>query len=280
MNLNQQLDLIRQSATVSLNDRIVAARAAGKRILPLHVGDPDFPTPAPVVQAASRALQAGLTHYGPSAGDPELRRAAALKLARDNGLEYDPQAEILVTHGGIHAYYLAMQSILNPGDDVPDSRPHLGNACEHGAPAARPCRSRASPPGKRLPALLRGLGAGAHASQPRHRHQLPLQPDRHVSSRAYLQQLREFAAAHDLWVVSDEVYENLYYEEKPVSAAAFPGAQARTLLVHSLSKTYAMTGWRVGYLAAPARVIEQALKAGQNSITCVARSCRKPLPSR
>ncbi len=118
MNINQQFELIRQSATVALNDRIVAARAAGKQVIPLHVGDPDFATPQPILDVATSALQAGLTHYGPSTGTPELRQAAALKLARDNGLEYDPESEILVTHGGIHAYYLAMQSILNPGDDV------------------------------------------------------------------------------------------------------------------------------------------------------------------
>jgi aspartate/methionine/tyrosine aminotransferase len=82
--------------------------------------------------------------------------------------------------------------------------------------------------------------------------------------------LQDFAKAHDLWIVSDEVYGSLYYGDRPTCASAFEGAEERTLLVNSLSKSYAMTGWRVGYLAAPARVIENALKAGQNSITCVA----------
>ncbi|HSL46727.1 MAG TPA: aminotransferase class I/II-fold pyridoxal phosphate-dependent enzyme, partial [Anaerolineales bacterium] len=94
-------------------------------------------------------------------------------------------------------------------------------------------------------------------------------------NREYLQQLQDFAARHHLWVVSDTVYENLYYGEKPSSAAAFEGAKERTILVNSLSKTYAMTGWRVGYLAAPPAVIENALKAGQNSITCVAPFVQK-----
>jgi aspartate/methionine/tyrosine aminotransferase len=87
--------------------------------------------------------------------------------------------------------------------------------------------------------------------------------------------LQDFAAQHNLWIVSDEVYENLYYGEKPTSVAAFEGAKERTILVNSLSKTYAMTGWRVGYLAAPQVVIENALKAGQNSITCVAPFVQK-----
>jgi aspartate aminotransferase len=101
-----------------MNDRILAYKAAGHPVIQLQVGDPDFPTPPAVLDVAYKAMQAGLTHYGPSRGDPELRSAVASKLSRDNGLTYDPETEILVTHGGIHAYYLAMQSILNPGDEV------------------------------------------------------------------------------------------------------------------------------------------------------------------
>jgi aspartate/methionine/tyrosine aminotransferase len=103
----------------------------------------------------------------------------------------------------------------------------------------------------------------------------PSNPTGAYPTREYLAQLQEFAAKHQLWVVSDAVYENLYYGEKPTSAAAFDGAKERTVLVNSLSKTYAMTGWRVGYLAAPKAVIENALKAGQNSITCVAPFVQK-----
>ena len=275
MNLNQQFELIRQSATVALNDRIVAARAAGKKVIPLHVGDPDFPTPRPILDAAFSALDAGFTHYGPSTGTHELRQAAALKLARDNGLEYNPESEILVTHGGIHAYYLAMQSILNPGDDVlipdPTWATHAnmaimlrGNVLRVPAPAEN--------------GFLPTFKSWEKALTPRSRVLVinyPSNPTGAYPSRDYLQKLQDFSAAHGLWVVSDEVYENLYYAEKPASAAAFPGAKERTLIVHSLSKTYAMTGWRVGYLAAPARVIENAVKAGQNSITCVAPFVQK-----
>ncbi|GAB4489611.1 MAG: pyridoxal phosphate-dependent aminotransferase [Anaerolineales bacterium] len=275
MNLNQQLKRIRQSATVALNDRIVAARAAGKQVIPLHVGDPDFDTPLSVVEAAFSALQAGLTHYGPSAGTVELRQAAALKLARDNGLDYDPQAEILVTHGGIHAYYLAMQSILNPGDDVLVPDPTWATHANM-AMALRGNVIRVPAPAENH--FLPSFANWEKALTPRSRViviNYPSNPTGMYPARDYLEKLQDFAAAHDLWVVSDEVYENLYYAEKPVSAAAFGGAKQRTLLVHSLSKTYAMTGWRVGYLAAPARVIENAVKAGQNSITCVAPFVQK-----
>jgi len=103
----------------------------------------------------------------------------------------------------------------------------------------------------------------------------PSNPTGAYPTREYLQKLQDFAKAHDLWIVSDEVYGSLYYGEKPTSAAAFDDVKERTLLINSLSKSYAMTGWRVGFLAAPAPVIENALKAGQNSITCVAPFIQK-----
>jgi aspartate/methionine/tyrosine aminotransferase len=274
-SLNQQFEFIRQSPTVAMNDRIVAFMATGKKVIPLQVGDPDFATPQPILDLAMKAMQSGLTHYGPSQGFPELRQAAALKLERDNDVIYDPESEILVTHGGIHAFYLAMQSILNPGDDVlvpdPTWATHAnmavmlrGNVIRVPAPAEN--------------GFLPSFADWERAITPRTRViviNYPSNPTGAYPTRAYLQKLQDFAAAHHLWVVSDEVYENLFYGEKPTCTAAFPNAKERTLLVHSLSKTYAMTGWRVGYLAAPALVIENALKAGQNSITCVAPFVQK-----
>ena len=275
MELNRQLDLIKQSSTVAMADRVLALQASGRKITPLQVGDPDFSTPPAVVDVAFNAMQDGLTHYGPSRGYLDLRAAAASKLSRDNGLSYDPESEILVTHGGIHAYYLAMQSILNPGDEVlvpdPTWTTHANmvtmlRGCVVRVPA--PAENEFIPP----------IESWQNALTPKTRAivlNYPSNPTGAYPMREYLQQLQELAAAHNLWVVSDEVYENLYYGEKPTSAGATPGAKERTLLVNSLSKTYAMTGWRVGYLAAPSQVIENALKAGQNSITCVAPFVQK-----
>jgi hypothetical protein len=99
-------------------DRILALKAGGQKVIGLQVGDPDFATPPAVVEVAMNAMRDGLTHYTSSRGTPDLLRAIAHKLQRDEGLSYDPASEILATHGGIHAYYTAMQSILNPGDEV------------------------------------------------------------------------------------------------------------------------------------------------------------------
>jgi aspartate/methionine/tyrosine aminotransferase len=269
-SLNNQFELIRQSATVAMSDRIIALKAGGKSIIGLQVGDPDFATPPAVLEVAFKAMQDGLTHYGPSVGTMELRKAIAHKLMRDDDVMYDPNTEILVTHGGIHGYYTAMQSVLNPGADVlipdPSWATHSnmaimlrGNVIRVPAPSEN--------------GFIPYFESWEKALTPKTRMivlNYPSNPTGAYPTRVYLQKLQDFAKAHDLWIVSDEVYGSLYYEEKPTSAAAIAGAKERTLLVNSLSKSYAMTGWRVGYLAAPARVIENALKAGQNSITCVA----------
>ncbi len=275
MNLNQQFEGIHQSSTVAMADRVLALKASGREIISLQVGDPDFMTPTALLDVAFKAMQDGLTHYGPSRGRPDLRAAAAYKLSRDNSLSYNPETEILVTHGGVHAYYLAMQSILNPGDEVlipdPTWATHANMVAMLRGQVARvpaPSENGFIPP---IDTWRRALTAKTRAIV----FNYPSNPTGAYPKREYMNQLQDFAAKYDLWVVSDEVYENLYYDEKPTSAGAFPGAKERTILVNSLSKTYAMTGWRVGYLAAPEQVIENALKAGQNSITCVSPFVQK-----
>ncbi|HSJ85805.1 MAG TPA: pyridoxal phosphate-dependent aminotransferase [Anaerolineales bacterium] len=274
-HLNVQFDSIRQSATVAMADRILALKASGQKIIGLQVGDPDFATPPAVIDVAMKAMSDGLTHYTSSRGHADLLAAIAKKLQRDEGVTYDPASEILVTHGSIHAYYTAMQSILNPGDEalVPDpswaTHSNMaimlrGNVIRVPAPAENGFIPRFESWEKALTPKTRVIVLN-----------YPSNPTGAYPTREYLQSLQDFAKAHDLWVVSDEVYGSLYYGERPTSAAALDGAKDRTLLVNSLSKSYAMTGWRVGFLAAPKAVIDNALKAGQNSITCVAPFIQK-----
>lgn len=273
--LNHQFELIRQSATVAMSDRINAMKANGRPLVGLQAGDPDFGTHAAILDVAVHALENGLTHYGPSSGMLELRNAIVQKLKRDEGLSYDADQEILVTHGGIHAYYTAMQSILNPGDEVlitdPSWATHVNMAIMLRANVVRV-------PAPAEDGFIPRIESWAKAVTEKTRVivlNYPSNPAGAVPSREYLKKLQEFAKAHDLWVVSDEVYGSLYFDAKPTSAAAIEGAHERTLIVNSLSKAYAMTGWRVGFLAAPPRVIENALKASQNSITCVAPFIQK-----
>ena len=274
-SLNMQFKELRQSPTIAMGDRVSTLKASGQKIIGLQVGDPDFATPQPILDVAMKAMRDGLTHYGPSRGFLDLRQAAASKLSRDNGISYDPQTEILITHGGIHAYYLAMQSILNPGDDVLVPDPSWGTHVNM-ATMLRCNVIRVPAPADN--GFIPYFESWDKALTPKTRVivlNYPSNPTGAYPTREYLQKLQGFAAANNLWIISDAVYENLYYGEKPTSAAVFDGAKERTVLVNSLSKTYAMTGWRVGFLAAPERVIENALKAGQNSITCLAPFIQK-----
>ena len=276
-SLNVQFNALRQSPTIAMTDRILALKSSGRQDIGLQVGDPDFATPQAVLDVAFNALKAGFTHYGPSRGFLDLRLAAASKLNRDNNVSYDPQTEILITHGGIHAYYLAMQSILNPGDEVLVPDPSWGTHANM-ATMLRGKVIRIPAPADAERGFIPYFESWEKALTSKTRVivlNYPSNPTGAYPTREYLQKLQHFAEKHNLWIVSDEVYENLYYGEKPISAAAFEGAKERTILIHSLSKTYAMTGWRVGYLAAPEAVIENALKAGQNSITCVAPFVQK-----
>lgn len=275
MNLNTQFELIRQSPTVSMGDRIMALKSSGRDLIGLQVGDPDFATPQAVLDVAIDALRAGLTHYTSSRGTPDLLTAISQKLIRDEGISYDPASEILVTHGGIHAYFTGLLSVLNPGDDVlipdPSWATHVNVASMIRGEVIRV-------PAPAENGFLPSFESWQKAVTPKTRLivlNYPSNPTGVYPSREYLQNLHEFAKSRNIWILSDEVYGSLFYGEKPVSAAAVDGAKERTLIVNSLSKSYAMTGWRVGYLAAPAPVIENALKAGQNTITCVAPFIQK-----
>ena len=275
MKLNKQLEKIRQSSTVAMADRVLALKAGGRKIIPLHVGDPDFETPRAIVDVAIDALTRGDTHYTSSRGDRDLKLGAAQKHLREVGISYDPASEIQVTHGGIHAYYLALQSILNPGDEVLIPDPSWATHSNM-VTLLRGVVRRVPAPAEN--GFIPPISSWEAALTPKTRALVvnyPSNPTGVYPSKKYLQKLQNFAIQNNLWVISDEVYQNLYYGEKPTSLSAFPEAKEHTILLNSFSKSYAMTGWRVGYLLAPKGVIENAVKAGQNSITCVAPFIQK-----
>lgn len=273
---NERVTAVTESFTIAFADRVRKLKAGGIDIIGLQTGDPDFDTPPEIVEAAAKAMRDGLTHYGESRGMPALREAIAARLAREHGASYDPGTEILATHGAIHAYYSALQSILNPGDEVLVPDPvwptHANMVRLLGGKAVRVA---STPEDGFLPTL----DEWERSVSPRTRALVinsPNNPTGTVADGEYLQALNQFAAQHNLYVVSDEVYDSLLYDgAQHVCFSALPGAKARTLLVNSLSKTYAMTGWRVGYLYAPKALINQALKVSQHSITNLAPFVQK-----
>jgi aspartate aminotransferase len=246
--------------TSELGQVMAAARAreqAGERVMHLERGEPDFDTPPHIVEALAAAARAGETHYPDARGALALREALGEKLARENGLTVHPD-DIVITDGGTHGLFLTFQGLLSPGDEVLVLSPHwmaipklVGFA--HGA------RMRALPAylelgeGRETPAeFARRLRA---ALQPGTRGlyvNTPNNPTGVVLTREQELAIAEVAIERDLWVVSDEAYEHLLFDgARHVSLGSLPGMAERTVSVFTFSKSYAMTGWRIGYVVSP-----------------------------
>ncbi len=236
------------------------ARARGANVVSLMRGEPDFPTPAHIVEACAKALRDGRTGYPDNRGEGNFREAIALKLRRDNGLQFDSATEILATSGATFGIYAALTALLDEGDEVllPD-----------------PIYDAYQSPIRLAGGVVRGVSAGIEngrfsigiealerAWTPAARILIlnnPWNPVGTVMTWRELEQIAEFCERRNLWLVSDEIYEAITYgDSEHVSLlAAAPGLRARYIHVNSLSKTYAMTGWRVGYCAGPAEIIRR-----------------------
>lgn len=259
---------LRPTAVNQVMREVRQLQATGKPLISLMRGQPDTPTAKHIVEAAEQALRDGRTGYPDQQGEPILRQAVAEKLARDNGVTYDPDQEILITDGATCGLYLALAVLLQPGEEVllPDP---IYDAY------ASPIALWGGQPVP-IPSTIRdgrfGFERGAleAARTPRTRLLLlntPWNPVGTVLTRPEIEAVMDFAAEHDLFVLSDEIYEALVYDgRRHVSPASLSeDARQRTILINSLSKTYAMTGWRVGYCAAPADVIRAMLLVLQQS---------------
>ena len=234
------------------------------------LGEPDFDTPTQVVEAAIESLRRGETHYTPNAGLPALREAIADNLREYDGVVYDPATDIAVTSGGMEALVLSLMAIVEPGHEVLLDDPSYTTSRDQiaickGVPVYVPVREENG--FQFNPAELR------RAVTDRTRAIMvntPSNPTGAVASRERLAEVAEIACEHDLWVIFDEVYKHLFYGDSPfVNIASLPGMRERTLVLDSCSKTYAMTGWRVGWVAGPATVVGNIPKIQENICSCV-----------
>lgn len=262
MNFADRVGALRPTAVNRVLQEARQLQTEGRTLVSLMRGQPDTPTPIHIVAAAEKALRDGLTGYPDNQGEPILRQAIAEKLLRDNNLAYDPAREILVTDGATAGIFCALAVLIQPGDDVllpdPIYDAYASPIAIWGGRAV-PVRSMI-----REGRFAIDRAALVAALTPRSRVLLlntPWNPSGTVFTRAELSEYLTFAAAHDLYVISDEIYETLIYDgRRHVSPASLsPEARERTILVNSLSKTYAMTGWRVGYCAGPPEIIRAML---------------------
>jgi aspartate/methionine/tyrosine aminotransferase len=242
---------------------------AGQRIYHLEIGRPDFDTPANIKEAAKRALDAGQVHYTSNYGLLELRQAIARKLKADNGLDGDPESEIVVTSGGTEAMLIVTMGLLSPGDEVLIPVPVFQH-CIHNSRMAGA-----------VPILVpldeaRGFEPDLEEFRARINSRTrmiilttPSNPTGAVLSRSALEGLAELAQEHNLYVVADEIYDKMVYDGAVhVSIASLPGMRHRTVTLNGFSKTYSMTGWRLGYAAAHPALISALIRIHQYAVSC------------
>lgn len=263
----------------TLSQRVRAVKPSGIRkffdiaatmsdVISLGVGEPDFITPGHIRQAGIEAIQQGETKYTSNYGTIELRVAIADMIERRYGVRYDPHSEIMVTVGVSEGIDAAMRALLDPGDEVivPDPgyvayeadvifaggsvRPATTHIAHHFAVTAAEIEAAVTPRSK---IILLGN---------------PNNPTGAVIQRDELERIGEVARRHDLIVLTDEVYSRLVYGGEHTSLVSIPGMRERTVLVDGFSKAYAMTGWRIGYVAAPQHILDAMVKIHQYTIMC------------
>jgi aminotransferase len=236
----------------------------------LAVGEPGFPTPPHIVEAACQALRDGFTKYSPNPGYLDLREAIAEKLERVNGYRVDPATEVFVTVGAMQALALTFLVALDPGDEVLLTDPSYTNFEATITLAGGRSVFVATDPAR---GYLPHVEDVAAAITPRTRAILvnsPANPTGAVYPRDLLHAIAELCVRHDLLLVSDETYAALTYGDiRTVSPASFPGLGDRTVSIYSFSKEYAMTGWRIGYVAGPARMLEVMAPVQEAMASCV-----------
>ncbi|HVB73163.1 MAG TPA: aminotransferase class I/II-fold pyridoxal phosphate-dependent enzyme [Ktedonobacteraceae bacterium] len=241
-------------------------------VISLGVGEPDFVTPEHIRQAGIRSIELGHTQYTSNYGMLELREEIAAVLQRRYGLDYDPKTEILVTVGVSEGVDLTMRTLIDPGDEV--ISPDPGYVAYEADIVFAGGKHVPVPTYAKFDFSVRASEIAA-AITPRSKMILignPNNPTGAVIPRVELEGIAQLAQEHDLIVAMDEVYSRLVYDTEHISIAALPGMRERTVLLDGFSKAYAMTGWRIGYVAAPKVILEAMLKVHQYTIMCAGTS--------
>lgn len=235
-------------------------------VISLGIGEPDFVTPEPILEAGIASMRAGHTHYTSNSGTIELRTAISQHLTKLYGVEYDPALEILATVGVSEAMYLALTAILNPGDEVIVPQPcFVAYTAEVSLAGGTPV-----PIATRVENNFQVTAQEIEAAITRRTKALligyPSNPTGAVLERQTLEEIARVVQKHDILVISDEIYDRLVYGIKHVCFASLPGMWERTILLGGFSKAYAMTGWRLGYTAAPPEILSAMNKVHQYTI--------------
>jgi aspartate/methionine/tyrosine aminotransferase len=270
--ISARTSAISESATLAVDAKAKALKAAGEPVIGFGAGEPDFPTPAHVVEAAVEACRNPRFHkYTPASGLPELREAIAVKTKRDSG--YDVAAsQVLVTNGGKHAVYNTFATLLDPGDEVLLPAPYWTTYPEPirlagGVPVVLPTDE-----GTGFRVTVDQLEAAVTERTKVLLFVSPSNPTGAVYARAEVEAIGRWAADRGIWVVTDEIYEHLTFGDNEFHSIAtlVPDLADRCVVLNGVAKTYAMTGWRVGWMIGPADVIKAAANLQSHATSNVA----------
>ncbi|OIV39187.1 aspartate aminotransferase [Mangrovactinospora gilvigrisea] len=255
-----RLAAIAESATLAVDARAKALRAAGRPVIGFGAGEPDFPTPERIVEAAARACREPRFHrYTPAAGLPELREAIAVATRRNGGPEVEP-SQVLVTNGGKQAIFEAFAALLDPGDEVIVPAPYWTTYPESIALAGGVSVPVVADETTGYRVSVEQLEAARTERTKVLLFVSPSNPTGAVYAPRDVAEIGRWAAEHGLWVLTDEIYQHLVYGDARFSSmpAEVPELADRTVIVNGVAKTYAMTGWRVGWLIGPKDVVKAA----------------------
>ncbi len=267
LRLAERMSLLGTESAFEVLVRARELEAKGKEIIHLEIGEPDFSTPPNIVEAGVRAMQDGWTHYGPPAGLPQLREAVADETAHRLGIEVDP-AEVVITPGGKPIMFFAILALVEPGDEVLYPNPGFpiyesmirfvgGKAVPYGLREDRDFDVNVDEILEKITSRTRLLIVNS-----------PQNPTGGVMSAAEMGRLARALAGREIFVLSDEIYNRLIYEGEHTSIAQFPGLKDWTIILNGFSKTYAMTGWRLGYGVMRADLARQIALLMTNSNSC------------
>ncbi|MBU8848953.1 MAG: pyridoxal phosphate-dependent aminotransferase [Desulfobacterales bacterium] len=250
-------------------EEVLRREQKGEKIIHLEVGRPDFDTPDHIKEACKDALDRGQVHYTSNYGLPELRKAVAKKLQVENNIKYDPETQLIITSGVTEAIFMGMMALLNPGDEVlvlTPCFPAYNTAIR--IAGAKPIEVPLNEADGFKPDVIKMQSL----ITPRTRMLIvntPCNPTGAVYDRSVLEALAKMAIQNDLLVMSDEIYEKMVYNgAEHISMASLPGMASRTLTLNGFSKNYSMTGWRIGYVAAPSNLIGAMLRIRQYVTVC------------
>lgn len=268
MNLSEKIKSVEQSMTLALNARAIELEKKGEDIIKLTAGEPDFNTPESIVEAACEALKAGKTKYTASSGIIELRGKIAKYISKRTNNDYNSN-NVVVTNGGKQALFNVLMAITNPDDEILVLDPSWVSyeaqvIMTGGTPVHVPLdyENGFQPDKKKITRYITPKTKAILINSPNN-------PTGMVYSKEALQDIADIAKEHEILVISDEVYELLVYEGTHYSISSFEGMKDRTVIINAFSKTWAMTGWRIGYVVGPNEIISQVGKIQSHSTSNV-----------